>query len=244
MDKLTVSRSEEVRIPSHVAIIMDGNGRWAREQNQDRFFGHIRGVETVRVVLKEAILLGIKTLTLYTFSEENWQRPQQEVDALMTLLPKVINDELDELIKEGVRIDVIGELDRLPEISRKALLEAIEQTKENSRFRLILAINYSGRSEIIRAANRLLGEKGPITEQRFREELFSDAPDPDLLIRTGGEQRISNFLLWQMAYTELYFTPVYWPAFGAEEFRKAIQDYQCRQRRFGMTGEQIDALEN
>lgn len=230
------------RIPNHIAIIMDGNGRWAKEQGQDRVFGHVQGVEAVRGVLKESVRLGVKYLTLYTFSEENWSRPQEEVSALMSLLTKVVADELPELMQEGVRLKAIGELSALPEEPRRALQMAIDKTSVNDRITVVLAVNYSGRSEIIAAANRLRSSMEPISEESFREALYQSIPDPDLLIRTGGELRISNFLLWQIAYAELYFTPVYWPAFDEVELRNAIEDYQKRQRRFGMTGDQVDAL--
>lgn len=230
------------RIPQHIAIIMDGNGRWAKEQGQDRFHGHIHGVESVRNVLKESMRLGVKMMTLYTFSEENWRRPKEEVESLMSLLSKVIHDELAELKAESVRLLIIGDINDLPKESREALEFGVEETKDNDGLTLILAINYSGRTEIVRAAKRLQNSHDEITEESFRRELYHDLPDPDLLIRTGGEQRISNFLLWQMAYTELYFTSVYWPAFDEHELHKAIYDYQNRQRRFGMTGDQIEAL--
>lgn len=242
MEEKYFTKLDSSRIPQHVAIIMDGNGRWAKEKGKDRFYGHVQGVESVRTILKEAMFLGVKILTLYTFSEENWQRPEDEVASLMSLLSKVVDDELPELHKEGVCLKVIGELEGLPKASREALMMAIEKTKENDRFTLVLAINYSGRSEILRAANRLKQVEGMITEEKFQKELFCDLPDPDLLIRTGGEQRISNFLLWQLAYTELYFSPVFWPAFGKDELHEAIFDFQSRQRRFGMTGDQIEAL--
>lgn len=232
------------RIPNHIAIIMDGNGRWAKEQGQDRVFGHTQGVEAVRGILKESVRLGVKMLTLYTFSEENWQRPKEEVFALMSLLTNVVDDELPELMEEGVKLKAIGELSALPEEPRKALQMAIDKTSMNNRITVVLAINYSGRSEILAAANRLRNSTEPISEEAFKDALYLNVPDPDLLIRTGGELRISNFLLWQIAYTELYFTPVYWPAFDEAELRKAIEDYQKRQRRFGMTGDQVDALNN
>lgn len=229
------------RVPKHVAIIMDGNGRWARERGEARSFGHQQGVEAVRRLLKAANKVGVKVLTLYTFSEENWHRPKDEVDALMELLVNAVTNELEELNSNGIRLKMIGNIEELPECPREALSEALEATKSNCNCEVVLAINYSGRTEMIRAANRLIerGEKG-IDERRFREELYlGDLPDPDLLIRTGGELRVSNFLLWQMAYTELYFTPIYWPDFGADDLYDAIIDFQERERRFGKTGEQI-----
>lgn len=235
------------KVPNHIAIIMDGNGRWARERGEARSFGHENGVETVRTVLRAANKLGVKVLTLYTFSEENWKRPIEEVEALMELLVSAVTNELDELNANGVKLQMIGNIEDMPEKPRAALREAIEKTSDNQESELVLAINYSGRTELIRAANRLIrrGEKH-IDEEKFRKELYLGAlPDPDLLIRTGGELRVSNFLLWQMAYTELYFTDVYWPDFGEDDLYDAILDFQERERRFGKTGEQIfDSGEN
>lgn len=228
-------------IPEHVAIIMDGNGRWAKQAGHERTYGHKYGVEAVRDVLKAANKIGIKVLTLYTFSEENWNRPKEEVEALMNLLVSAIYNELEELNNNNVRLEVLGNLDDMPEAPSKALHKAIEETQNNDGIRLVLAINYSGRSEIVRVARRLVAnEAKEVTEEAFVRELYlRELPDPDLLIRTGGEYRVSNFLLWQIAYTELYFTPVFWPDFDAEQLYKAIVDYQGRERRFGMTGEQV-----
>lgn len=229
------------RIPRHIAIIMDGNGRWAKQHSQERSYGHTCGVSSVRNVLKAAVKTGVKVLTLYTFSEENWKRPKEEVHALMALLVSSIQDELPELIRNNIRLEVIGDISTLPNEPKEALLKAIDETSQLTACRLILAVNYSARSEIIRATQRLV-QRGikKIDEHIFSNELFlPDTPDPDLLIRTGGELRISNFLLWQLAYTELYFTPTYWPDFGAEEFYDAILDYQMRERRFGKTSEQV-----
>lgn len=228
-------------IPEHVAIIMDGNGRWAKQAGHERTYGHKYGVEAVRDVLKAANKIGIKVLTLYTFSEENWNRPKEEVEALMNLLVSAIYNELEELNNNNVRLEVLGNLDDMPEAPSKALHKAIEETQNNDGIRLVLAINYSGRSELVRVARRLVAnEAKEVTEEAFVRELYlRELPDPDLLIRTGGEYRVSNFLLWQIAYTELYFTPVFWPDFDAEQLYKAIVDYQGRERRFGMTGEQV-----
>ena len=228
-------------IPEHVAIIMDGNGRWAKQAGHERTYGHKYGVEAVRDVLKAANKIGIKVLTLYTFSEENWNRPKEEVEALMNLLVSAIYNELEELNNNNVRLEVLGNLDDMPEAPSKALHKAIEETQNNDGIRLVLAINYSGRSELVRVARRLVAnEAKEVTEEAFVRELYlRELPDPDLLIRTGGEYRVSNFLLWQIAYTELYFTPVFWPDFDAEQLYKAIVDYQARERRFGMTGEQV-----
>lgn len=236
LDKIDPSR-----IPEHVAIIMDGNGRWAKQSGHERTYGHKHGVEAVRTVLRAANKIGIKVLTLYTFSEENWNRPKEEVEALMNLLVSAVHNELDELNENNVRLEVLGNIEDMPETPKEALYNAIEKTKNNNGCRVVLAINYSGRSEIVRAAKRLV-EKGikEVTEEVFEKELYlPEIPNPDLLIRTGGEFRVSNFLLWQIAYTELYFTSVFWPDFDANELYKAIIDFQGRERRFGMTGEQV-----
>lgn len=229
------------RVPEHVAIIMDGNGRWAKQAGHERTYGHKHGVEAVRTVLRAANKVGIKVLTLYTFSEENWNRPKEEVDALMNLLVSAVQNELEELNENNVRLEVLGNIEEMPERPKEALYKAIEETAKNSGCRVVLAINYSGRSEIVRAAKRLATQNiDEVTEEAFAKELYIPAlPDPDLLIRTGGEYRLSNFLLWQMAYTELYFTSVFWPDFDDEELYKAIVDFQGRERRFGMTGEQV-----
>lgn len=240
-DQNYIAQIDPSRIPEHIAIIMDGNGRWAKQSGHERTYGHEYGVEAVRNVLRAANKIGIKVLTLYTFSEENWNRPKEEVEALMNLLVSAIHNELEELNANGVRLEVLGNIEDMPETPRDTLFKAIEKTRCNKGCRLVLAINYSGRSEIIRAAKHLVdnGIK-EINEETLKQKLYlPELPDPDLLIRTGGEYRVSNFLLWQIAYTELYFTPVFWPDFNADEFYKAIVDYQGRERRFGMTGEQV-----
>ena len=236
---------DKSRIPQHVAIIMDGNGRWAEQQGKPRTEGHIRGVEVVRKIMENAVELGIKYLTLYTFSTENWNRPEQEVTALMGLLFK--NIEEDVFIKNQVRFRVIGDIERLPKEIQAKLNECIDHTKSFDRSCMVLALSYSSRWEITRAA-RMLAQKavnGEISASDIDENMVSAAmttdfmPDPELLIRTGGEIRLSNYLLWQSAYTELYFCDTFWPDFNMEELCKAIYEYQQRERRFGKTGAQI-----
>jgi len=233
------------RIPQHVAIIMDGNGRWAEQRGKQRTEGHIRGVEVVRKIMENAVELGIKYLTLYTFSTENWKRPEQEVTALMELLFKNIEEEV--FTRNQVRFRVIGDIERLPEAIQSKLNDCMEHTKDYDRSCMVLALSYSSRWEITRAA-RMLARRavnGEITPDQIDEQMVSDSmntsfmPDPDLLIRTGGEIRLSNYLLWQSAYTELYFCDTYWPDFNMEELCKAIWTYQQRERRFGLTGAQV-----
>ncbi|WP_288765378.1 isoprenyl transferase [uncultured Porphyromonas sp.] len=241
MMESALAKIDKDRIPRHIAIIMDGNGRWAKQQGNKRTYGHERGVETVRTILKVANELGVKTLTLYTFSEENWKRPQEEVETLMRLLVTAVDNELEELKSNNIRLEVLGNMAELPKEPQEALQRAIHETASNTGCQVVLAINYSGRSELIHAAKQLV-KKGctEIDEKLFSENLYLPTlSDPDLLIRTGGEYRISNFLLWQLAYTELYFTPTFWPDFGKEELFKAILDFQQRERRFGKTGEQV-----
>lgn len=241
MMESALAKIDKDRIPHHIAIIMDGNGRWAKQQGNKRTYGHERGVETVRTILKAANELGVKTLTLYTFSEENWKRPQEEVETLMRLLVTAVDNELEELKSNNIRLEVLGNMAELPREPQEALQRAIHETVSNTGCQVVLAINYSGRSELIHAAKQLV-KKGctEIDEKLFSENLYLPTlSDPDLLIRTGGEYRISNFLLWQLAYTELYFTPTFWPDFGKEELFKAILDFQQRERRFGKTGEQV-----
>jgi undecaprenyl diphosphate synthase len=234
-------------LPKHVAIIMDGNGRWAKMRGKDRSFGHQEGVVSVRKVLETAANIGIKYLTLYTFSTENWNRPEAEVEALMALLVSAIQRETPDLMKNDIRLMAIGNLDRLPAEARKTLMECIEATSGNKGITLVLALSYSSRWEITEAVKKLAmdaveGKIKPedITESEISENLTTkNIPDPDLLIRTGGEQRISNFLLWQISYTELYFADTYWPDFRENEFYEAILYYQQRERRFGKTSEQL-----
>lgn len=233
--------------PEHVAIIMDGNGRWAKKQGQERLFGHNFGVESVREVLKAAKELKVKYLTLYAFSTENWSRPKDEVDGLMDLLVRTIAGEVDELNKSGVILKSIGDIEGLPESCKEELRIAQEKTAHNSEISLILALNYSARWELVNATKKIAEkiEAGALKSNEINEEVINaelctkNIPDPELLIRTSGEQRISNFLLWQIAYTELFFTEVLWPDFKKEDFYKAILSYQSRERRFGMVSEQL-----
>lgn len=234
-------------IPSHVAIIMDGNGRWAKQRGLPRTEGHIRGQDALRTTLRAAARCGIKYLTVYTFSTENWSRPQEEVDALMSILVSAIHAETPQLIAEGVRMRAIGDLSRLPQQAQDSLAESIELTKDGAQITLILALSYSSRDEIRRASQRLAAEAaaGRLRPEEITEELISsyldtaEYPDPDLVIRTGGEERISNYLLWQSAYSELYFSETYWPDFGQEALDEALAAYASRERRFGKTSEQI-----
>ena len=232
------------RIPQHIAIIMDGNGRWAKRQGLARMFGHKQGVEVVHNITEAAAELGLQYLTLYTFSTENWNRPKEEVDALMTLLVDTIAKETPTLMKNNVRLLTIGDLERLPEGAKKKFIGCMEQTAGNTGLKLVIALSYSSRWEIINAMKQAVAkaQKGELRAEDVNEELVSDLmtthgmPDPDLLIRTSGELRISNFLLWQIAYSELYFTDCLWPEFTVEEFYKAIVNYQHRERRFGRVG--------
>lgn len=236
-------------IPVHVAIIMDGNGRWAKKQHKDRIEGHKAGVESVRNAVKASIECGVKYLTLYAFSTENWNRPKEEVDALMELLVYAIETEVPELQKNNIRLNTIGDIRQLPEKCHQSLTQSINYLRNNTQLTLTLALNYSSKWEITNAC-RLIAEKvqkgilspDRITPQTIQEHLnTANMPDPELIIRTSGEHRISNFLLWQAAYAEFYFTPIYWPEFTKEEFYKAILDYQKRERRFGKTSEQIQS---
>ena len=230
-------------LPAHIAIIMDGNGRWAKKHGKDRIFGHHQGVESVRKISEAAAKLGIKYLTLYTFSTENWKRPAAEVDALMHLLVETIQNEVVTLNKNNIRLNAIGDLKSLPPRNLLLLKDAIEKTNKNDRMTLTMAISYSSRWEITEAARHIASAKlkpEEITEEVFASYLnTNNIPDPELLIRTSGEMRISNYLLWQIAYSELYFTPKLWPEFDEEELFAAIVSYQNRERRFGLTSEQI-----
>jgi undecaprenyl diphosphate synthase len=234
---------DKSRVPRHVAIIMDGNGRWAKSQGKERIFGHSHGVESVRAALQAATRSGVEYLTLYAFSTENWNRPKEEVDALMNLLVQTIVGELPELDQNQVRLHAIGDLEKLPVDCHSELNRAIAHTSEHSRVNLILALNYSARWEITHAVKQIVAEgieAAAITDELFASKLSTAAfPDPELLIRTSGEERISNFLLWQIAYAELYFTETLWPDFREEDFFAAIVDFQSRERRFGKTSEQI-----
>jgi len=243
-----LSKINKDKTPDHVAIIMDGNGRWAQQQGHDRLFGHNFGVESVREVLKAAQEINVKYLTLYAFSTENWNRPKMEVDGLMDLLVRTISNEVDELNESDVIISGIGDLEGLPDSCRNELNAAYEKTKNNKGVNLILALNYSARWELIEANKKIAAKVQlgllkieDITDEVVSNELTTKGiPDPELLIRTSGELRISNFLLWQIAYAELYFTDKLWPDFKKEDFYEAILDYQSRERRFGMVSEQIE----
>lgn len=229
------------KIPTHVAIIMDGNGRWAKKRNMPRVKGHYEGMQTVKKITKYASKLGIKYLTLYAFSTENWARPKEEVSYLMDLPEKMFTSFMPELMENNVKVEVIGVVEKLPENTRKAVEDAIEQTKNNTGLKLIFALNYGSKDEIVAAVKKIAQgvindeyKVEEIDEQLISDNLFTkDTPDPDLLIRTSGEQRISNFLLWQIAYSEFIFTKVAWPDFVEEEFYKALLEYQSRDRRFG-----------
>jgi len=238
-------------IPKHVAVIMDGNGRWAKQQGETRLFGHANGVDSVRATLKAARELGVKYLTLYAFSIENWNRPQEEVEGLMDLLVHSITNEMDELNENGVQLTAIGDIDGLPANCAASLKQAMLSTKNNTDITLILALNYSSRWEIKKAIQAISTQvsEGKITNEEITDELISQHlttrafPDPELMIRTSGEHRISNFLLWQLAYAEFYFTETHWPDFRRNDFIQAILDYQHRERRFGMVSEQINTNE-
>jgi len=234
---------DKTNLPKHIAITMDGNGRWAKTKGKLRVFGHKNGVKAVRDTVEAAAEIGIEFLTLYAFSTENWNRPESEVNALMTLLVSAINKETKTLMDNNIRLSTIGDTESLPSKAKKELLQAIEKTKNNSRMTLVLALSYSGRWDIINAVNTIVKEDNvnrDITEEAFQQYLTTKSvPDPELLIRTSGEYRISNFLLWQIAYSELYFTDTLWPDFRKEDLEKAILDYQSRERRFGKTSEQI-----
>lgn len=234
-------------IPSHIAIIMDGNGRWAKRRGLPRIAGHHEGVNTVRDIVEASGQLGVKYLTLYAFSTENWKRPEDEVSLLMRLLLKALRDERDRLHQNEVHLKAIGDVAALPQDVQDGLLDAIEIMKQNTGLTLVLALSYSGRWDIVRAVRRLLEDlrKGALTNEQITEDVIAkylstkDFPDPDLLIRTSGENRISNFLLWQLAYSEIVISDVFWPDFRRKHLYEAIRDFQKRERRFGMTSEQI-----
>ncbi|HDM37719.1 MAG TPA: isoprenyl transferase [Candidatus Omnitrophica bacterium] len=231
----------EGKIPEHVALIMDGNGRWAKKRNLPRVMGHRAGIKTVRRVIEASLELGVKYLTLYTFSTENWKRPKKEVNALMSLLREYLIKELKQFNKEEVRLLAIGQLERLPQSVKEALDRAIDKTKDNSRLTLTLALSYGGRNEIVQASKKIAEDIkiNKIRPNQINEELFSKylythkIPDPDLLIRTSNELRLSNFLLWQISYTELYFCHKLWPDFTERDFKRIVEDYKKRERRFG-----------
>lgn len=242
-----VQNIDKSNIPSHIAIIMDGNGRWAVEKGQDRIYGHQNAVEAVRSVIEGAGEIGVKFLTLFTFSTENWNRPKYEIDALMNLFVKCMHSEIDNLMKNNVKLLVIGNLQALPEDCRAELKETLEITKQNTGLSVVLALSYSSRSELTETMKQiaLKVKKGildpeSISEGTIQQHLFTNQmPDPDILIRTGREQRISNFLLWQISYTELFFSSILWPDFRKEDLWNIISEYQNRERRFGKTSEQL-----
>ena len=233
-------------LPCHIAIIMDGNGRWARSRKLPRIAGHKEGINSVREITRACGEMGIGYLTLYTFSQENWSRPRMEVSALMNLLVETIRREIDELMENNVRLHVIGRMEELPEKPRVEMEEGIRRTAENNGLNLVLALNYGGRIEILDAITRLCQEQengldfSELTEQVFEKYLYTKGmPDPDMVIRTSGESRVSNFLLWQMAYSEIIITSTLWPAFRRKELYEAILDFQSRERRFGKVSEQL-----
>lgn len=238
---------ESGEIPRHIAIIMDGNGRWAKQMGESRIFGHRKGVTSVRETVEACGQLGVKYLTLYTFSTENWKRPKDEVTVLMKLLIKALKDEADRLHENDVRLIATGNLDKLPNRVHQELIDAMEKTKNNKLMTLNLSLSYSGRWDIINAIQKIYKDckNNVISIEDINEKNFSDylvtkdIPDPDLMIRTGGEYRISNFLLWQLAYSEIYIDTVFWPQFRREHLYKAIEEYQKRERRFGLVSEQL-----
>lgn len=235
------------KIPAHIAIIMDGNGRWAARRGEPRFLGHKKGVDAVKRIVDEASNMGIQYLTLYTFSAENWKRPEAEIKALMSILITALNSEMERLKSNNIRVLAIGNMESLPYDVQGTLRQAISNTSRNTGLSLVLALSYSGRQDIIYAVQKInLDIRGKkislldISAELLRKYLSTaNIPDPELLIRTGGEYRISNFLLWELAYTEFYFTRTLWPDFDKEEFREAIIEYQNREKRFGKTGEQV-----
>lgn len=242
-----IEQIDKNKIPRHVAIIMDGNGRWAKAHQQERSVGHREGVVSVRRVIEAANNLGIEYLTLYTFSTENWNRPKDEVETLMSLMVYAIVQETPDMIRNNVRLLSIGDLDRLPSETRAAFEKCISETSACTGLTMVIAVSYSSRWEITNAIQKIAADvaANALNRNQIQENIIStylstkSIPDPDLLIRTGGEYRISNFLLWQLAYSELHFTDVFWPEFREEEFYQAILDYQCRERRFGKISEQI-----
>jgi undecaprenyl diphosphate synthase len=245
-----LNQIDKKKLPRHIAIIMDGNGRWASEQGQDRLYGHYHGVESVRNIVEGCAELGIGYLTLYAFSTENWDRPEYEVVGLMELLVNTIRNEVESLHKNNIKLHVIGDMTMLPDYARKELNEALEFTKNNTGLNLIMALSYSGRWELLNAVKNIAHEvkTGHLNVEEIDQEVLqkflctSDFPDPELMIRTSGEFRISNFLLYQLAYAELYFTNVRWPDFRKENLYEAIVDYQNRERRFGKTSEQLEKV--
>lgn len=239
------------RLPVHIAIIMDGNGRWAVQQGKDRIYGHKKGVDAVREIIEAAAEMGIKYITLYAFSTENWNRPWEEVEALMELMVHSLSTETERLIKNNIRLKVMGDIDRLSDVVRKSLDDTLQLTAACEGMTLVVALSYSSRWEIIQASKAIAEgvKEGKLKPDEIDDKLFesklttSGIPDPEILVRTSGELRISNFLLWQIAYSELYFTETLWPDFGKDELYKAIIDYQKRERRFGKTSQQVHEKE-
>jgi undecaprenyl diphosphate synthase len=238
-----ISETEITKVPVHVGIIMDGNGRWAAERGLQRLAGHRAGTENLRAIIRASVEFGIKYLTIYAFSTENWNRPRAEVQGLMRVLADAIEKELNELNEQGVRIRHLGHMENVPENLAQKITNAVEATKNNERLMLNVAFNYGGRDEMVHAIQGMIRDglqPEDITEERISQYLYTkDLPDPDLIIRTSGEFRTSNFLMWQAAYAEWYITPVYWPAFDREELRKALINFANRERRFGKTSDQI-----
>jgi len=249
-EEITLAYKDQIdrsRLPRHVAVIMDGNGRWARRRGKERIFGHHQGVRAVRRIVEAAAELGLEYMTLYAFSTENWNRPDSEVSALMDIMIDSLNNETETLVEKGISLKVIGDIHRLSPKVRERLHETMRVTSGGPRLKLIVALSYSSRWEISKACRRIAAavQEGTISVSEINEETVSrnlettDIPDPELMIRTSGEKRISNFLLWQIAYTELYFTEKLWPDFGKADFYKAVADFQKRERRYGKTSEQI-----
>lgn len=244
---IQVTQVKKDLLPKHIAIIMDGNGRWAEQRSLNRIAGHQKGIKRAKEMIRSCSQLGIEVLTLYAFSRENWKRPELETKALMRLLKRFLLAEANELISNNIRLNAIGTIEELPHEVTTLLYDLIDKTKDNTGMVLNAALSYSGRSEIIRAVKNIVADaaRGTLTTQQIDENLFSSylftaaIPDPDLLIRTSGEHRISNFLLWQMAYTELYITDTLWPDFTEKDLIRALEDYQKRERRFGLTRDQI-----
>lgn len=242
-----INEIDRNRLPEHVAVIMDGNGRWAKQRNLDRSMGHVEGVNTVRRITEAASEVGIKYLTLYTFSTENWNRPKEEVDALMNLIVVAIERETPDLIKNNVRLAMVGDIERMPEFASARLRKCMDDTAHCTGLTLVLALSYSSRWEILEAVKKIAAsvKDGEMSVEDIDADVFSNnlstagMPDPDLMIRTAGDVRISNYLLWQIAYSELNFTPVLWPDYSKEDFYAAIVEYQARERRFGKTSEQV-----
>lgn len=242
-----IDQIDKTRLPKHIAVIMDGNGRWAKQRNLDRTFGHKEGVSAVRRAIEGASRAEIPYLTLYTFSTENWKRPEEEVNALMALMIQAVANETPELVKNNIRVKVIGDIDRLPIATKEALDHCLQTTSVCTGTTVILALSYSSKWEITKALKDIVHDVGlgKLTDKEINEELIEShlstkgIPNPDILVRTGGELRVSNFLLWQIAYSELYFTEELWPDFNEESLYRAIVDYQSRERRFGKTSEQI-----